>query len=207
MPLSLDHGALLFVWSFLGAHYITTDIHLALQTHAVERQFNNWIFHVLMHVQARQIFEFVHFHSFPAHPRLTRRLQGALDLVALRCVNQDFYLRSTAVLQIRNVDLHELVLASRPVRSLRHYISNVPQWFSAVHPFSDIGYDFNDIHIVFREVRKTVEDLQQHRDGSLRLLEIMLEKLCAKKTTVGLKVFHYEPTPVPLEVTAESTSQ
>ena len=105
MTLAVDPVVLLWIWDFLGAVYITSDIHLALQSHAVERQFNNWVFHVLIDEQARRFFETVDFFSAPAHVFLSGRLQGALDLLVLRCVNKDLKIRCLGLLQMKDVML------------------------------------------------------------------------------------------------------
>ena len=58
MTLAVDSVVLLSIWDFLGTVYITSDIQLASQSHAVERQFNK--FHVLIDEQARHLFETVY---------------------------------------------------------------------------------------------------------------------------------------------------
>ena len=102
----MDIVVLLWIWEFLGAVYIGSDIHLALQSHAVERQFNNWVFHVLINEQARRVFETVDCVSIEAHPELSDRLQGALDLLVLRCVNKDLQERCLDLLKVKEVVLN-----------------------------------------------------------------------------------------------------
>ena len=125
MQLSLIHSVLLCVWNFLGAEFITTDIHLALQSHAVERKFKQWFFHILLHEELRHCAK-IPYQSWPLHPRLTERLQGAIELLFLRSVNRDLQRRCTNALTSKGIVLHDLVYASRPVRSLTHYINNLP---------------------------------------------------------------------------------
>lgn len=180
MPLTLDYVGLLSVWSFLGANHITRDIQLALQTHAVERQFNNWFLHVLLHDELREFFESVHFHNFPAHPRVTRRLQGALDLLVLRCANHYTRKLCTVALETSGVVLHEFVCASRSVLSLDHNISNLPRYVLGVGAF-------DNIRIFYHRVRTALEERHEHCDGSLYLLEITLARLCSKDAALWSK--------------------
>ena len=105
------------VWDFLGAEYIRSDIHLALQSHAVEEEFNNWMSHVVID----EYFETVHFYSTSAHPELSGRLQGALNLLDLRYVNKDLQKKCIDLLKKKGVALYDIVYASRPV--LFHAVS------------------------------------------------------------------------------------
>ena len=75
MMMAVDSVVLLWVWDFLGAVYIRSDLHLALKSNAVEREFNNWVFHVLIDEQVRPISKTVKLLSGPAHPYLSGRLQ------------------------------------------------------------------------------------------------------------------------------------
>ena len=184
MQLVLDHDGLLTVWTFLGAHCITSDIQLALQTHALERQFHNWLFHVLLHNQLRTYFQSVYFHGFLAHPHLTYRLQGALDLLVLRCANQNLRARCTLALATKGVRIHELLCASRPVQTLDHYITKNPRHLFLVH-------ELMDIRTAFHRVKKSVEQ-EQNCEGSLNLLSIILSKLCTKNNSLRLKILVYE---------------
>ena len=125
MMLAVDIVVLLWIWDFLGAVYIGSDIHLALQSHAVERQFNNWVFHVLIDEQVRCMFENVDFFCAPVHPCVSGRLKGSLDLLKLRCVNKDINTRCLDVLKARSVVVYELVCASRPIRIPSIIFANV----------------------------------------------------------------------------------
>ena len=104
------------VWEFLGAEYIRSDTDLALQSHALTNQFHNWAFDVLTDERARRGFEAEHFYSTLAHPNLTGRLQGALDILELQCVNKHLRAKCLEVLKVKKVDLYEFVNASRPVQ-------------------------------------------------------------------------------------------
>ena len=188
MALSLDHIGLLYMWHFLGANHITSDIQLALQTHAAERQFLNWIFHVLLHDKLRVYFEPVDFYIAPAHPRLTGRLQGALDLLALRCVNLDMRAQCTNVVQTKGIVLHEFVRASSPVHLLDHNIFNVPHHLLGVSP----GQCLWDVDSVFLRVRRSLEEQQDNCDDSLCLFEFMLEQVCSKNNAVRSKIYTYD---------------
>ena len=192
MSLGLDLVGLLTMWDFLGAIHITYDIHVAMQTHGVERQFNNWLFHVLLHEEL-QSFAHVHFYSRPAHPRLTARLQRAVDFLLLRCVNQDLRNRCTIALQTRGVVLHEFVCASREVNLPDLRITNLPLY---------VSYEFTtyeDIRTVFRRVRRHLEEQHEKRDECLRLLEIMLETMCSKNAALRLKIKRDEESNESLE--------
>ena len=104
------------VWDFLGAEYIRSDIHLALQSHAIEEKFNNLVSHVLNDDLARRYFDSVHFYSSTlAHPELSGRLQGALNLWDLGCVNKDLQEKCIQLLKVNGVALDDVVCASRPV--------------------------------------------------------------------------------------------
>ena len=104
------------VWDFLGAEYIRTDIDLALQSHALKEQFNNWVFDIRADERGRKIFETVHLYCTLAHPELSGRLQGALELLKLQCVNKDLRTKCLDVLKATRVDLYEFVNASRPIQ-------------------------------------------------------------------------------------------
>ena len=104
------------VSEFLRAEYIRSDIDLALQSHALTEQFHNWAFDVLTNERARRRFEVEHFYSTLAHPNLTGRLQGALDILELQCVNKHLRAKCSEVLKLKKVHLYEFVNASRPVQ-------------------------------------------------------------------------------------------
>ena len=84
MMMAVDSVVLLWVWDFLGAVYIRSDLHLALKSNAVEREFNNWVFHVLIDEQVRHMFENMNLFCAQIHADVSSRLQRALDLLALR---------------------------------------------------------------------------------------------------------------------------
>ena len=144
-----------------------------MQTHAVERQFKNLIFNILLLDQCRY-FNTIHLYSFNAHNELTRRLQDALDLLAIRCVDQNLQRRCTYALDMMGVVLHECVCSSRPVHLLHSKISN------------------EDIRSFFHNVKKHVEAQCNTNDRSLNFLEIMLAKLCSKKDAVETKSWCYQ---------------
>ena len=189
MSLTVDPILLLWIWDFLGAVYITCDIHLALQSHAVERQFNNWVFHVLIDERVRRLFETLVFSSAPAHVFLSDRLQGALDFLVLRCVNRDLQSKCLDCLKARGVDLSEFVWASRPIQ--------LPS-----NGFADFRSALRDVRevLLYNYVRNGfLDDLNQHEDEELieqvfrvRLLENELERLIYKIVDIALKIFYYE---------------
>ena len=121
MMLKLNPFVLHRVWDFFGAEYIRSDIHLALQSHAVEEEFINWVSHVLSDDVARRYFETVHFYSTFAHPELSSRLQCSLNLLDLRYVNKDLQKTCINLLKVKGVALCDIVCASRPV--LFHTVS------------------------------------------------------------------------------------
>ena len=113
MNLVLKPVVLQRVWDFLGAEYIRSDIHLALQSHAVEEEFNNLVSHVLNDDLARRYFDSVHFYSSTlAHPELSGRLQGALNLWDLGCVNKDLQEKCIKLLKVNGVALDDVVCAN-----------------------------------------------------------------------------------------------
>ena len=188
---ALDHGILLYVWNLLGAYYIRSDIHLALQTHAAERQFHNWLFHVLLHDQLHEYYESMKFNTWSAHTTVTDRLRGALDLLVLRCVNRDLRTRCTAALDTKGVVLYDLVLASRPVRLLDHNIFNVPHHLLGVPPGQG---RWDGIRTVFKRLRRALEEQHGSCNDNLFLLGFMLEKVCQKINAVRSTIRHYIPT-------------
>ena len=193
MSLGLDLVGLLTMWDFLGAIHITYDIHVAMQTHGVERQFNNWLFHVLLHEEL-QSFAHVHFYSRPAHPRLTARLQRAVDFLVLRCVNQDLRNRCTIALQTRGVVLHEFVCASRRVHSLDPIITNAPRCVMG-SAMDDIGMVFERVRVALEkqhEFARGSEEQTGNRTDSVRSLENNLGELYSKNAALGAKIFEHE---------------
>ena len=182
--IALSTDVLLWIWDFLGAVFITSDIHLALQSHAVERQFNNWAFHVLLDDQARHFFETLDFFSAPAHVFLTDRLQGALDLLVLRCVNRYLQNKCFTCLEVRRVVLYEFVCASRPVQ----FPCNV---------FADIRNVLRNVRVILlynyiRTGENRCEEEQQRE--RIRLFEDELERLISMNVAIALKIFYYKPT-------------
>ena len=160
---------------------------IALQTHAVERQFNNWFFHVLLHDHLRY-FESVFFESLLVHPLLTQRLQSALDLLKLQCVNQDLRTQCTAILHTQGIVVADIISAARPVRALDHLNTKL-----SLNLDSDQFIAYDDIRTVFQRVRRVTEEEHGDRDGSLRLIWTMLEKLCLKNEALGFEIGYYHP--------------
>ena len=192
MNLVLKPVVLQRVWDFLGAEYIRSDIHLALQSHAAERQFNNWMFHVLINEQTRHVFETVDFFPALAHPELSGRLQGALDLLVLRCVNKDLQIRCLGLLQMKDVILNEFFCASRPVQCPWKIISEIRNLLSDVRQREERQEFRND---VLGGISEDKEDQQRKRICRLRSLETSLERLIPMNVTIALKTLYYEPTP------------
>jgi len=93
MMLAVKPIVLHCVWNVLGAEHIRSNIYLAMQSHAVEEKFNNWLSQVLINESARRYFEIIHFYSTLTHTELSGRLQNTLKLMDLRCVNKDLQIK------------------------------------------------------------------------------------------------------------------
>ena len=194
MPWALDYDGLLCVWNLLGAYNILSDIRLAMQTHALERQFNNWIFHVLLHDKLGEYFETVQFYNFPAHPELTGRLHEALALLRLRCVNRKLWRHCTYVSERSGIVLHEFVCASRPVHSLDPIITNAPRCVMG-SAMDDIGMVFERVRVALEkqhEFARGSEEQTGNRTDSVRSLENNLGELYSKNAALGAKIFEHE---------------
>ena len=145
MPSIWQHDVLVLVWRFLGAEYITSDLQLALQNHAATRQFYNWIFQMSTSAKTWPYFSVWEFSSFPAHPLVTARLQGALTLVFLRAVDRSLPEKCELVFINKKVRIHELVLAARDCEAFRNYFKTYPHYFPTsplpheYHPDTDIS--------------------------------------------------------------------
>ena len=203
MLLAFEFIVLLSIWDFLGAVHITSDIHLALQSHAVERQFSNWVFHVLIDERGRRLLETVDFFSAPAHVFLSGRLQGALDLLVLRCVNRDLRFKCLACLEARGVVLHEFVCASRPVQFPSNFFDDIRNTLCDVREVLLYNYIRNN----YRGVANRRPEEQQV-EGVLRMrgFENELERLISMNVAIALKIFYYVPTLSTLSNTIEYIS-
>ena len=150
--LAVNPVVLRYVWDFLSAEY--SDIHLALQSHAVEAQFNNWVLHFVTDELDRRIYEHWDFFRTLAQPEIPGRLQGVLDLLNMRCVNRVLLLQWSTLLKVKGVALYDLICASRPVQ---------------------IPAVFVDFRHILRGKRRNIERCA-FRNGGLR--EHQRERLC-----------------------------
>ena len=193
MSLPLDSPHLLCVWDFLGAMYIKSDLHLALQSHAAERQFNNWIFHALIDEQVRHVFDTIDFFSSPAHPCLSARLQNTkLTLLVLRCLNKDLREKSLPLLQMKDVDPYDFVCASRNIEFPCRILSQLRNLLNDVRRREE-REEFRNYFI--DGIRQDEKDQQRKRICKLQLLEDSLEKLIPMSVAIVLKVLYYEEMP------------
>ena len=192
MMMAVDSVVLLWVWDFLGAVYIRSDLHLALKSNAVEREFNNWVFHVLTDEQVRHMFENMNLFCAQIHADVTSRLQRALDLLALRCVNKDSKENCKKLLKAKKVRLHELVCASREVRIPHIIFANVRNVLSDVRR--------REVRELLVVVSQREEEEQRDRIRRLRLLETLLEKWICMTLAVSLEGIYYKPTIVSFDV-------
>ena len=207
MPSIWQHDVLVLVWRFLGAEYITSDLQLALQNHAATRQFYNWIFQMSTSAKTWPYFSVWEFSSFPAHPLVTARLQGALTLVFLRAVDRSLPEKCKLVFINKKVRIHELVLAAQDCEAFRNYFKTYPHYFPTsplpheYHPDTDIS------NVQFCEQVTATVSLQdwmcqvtkaktkeQVRDAELQALTISCEHVCNLQTITGQMVAFYQPT-------------
>ena len=183
---AVDHVVLLWIWDFLGAVFIRSDMYIALQSHAVERQFNNWAFHVLINEQARRVFETIESFSIEAHPEISQRLQNAFDLLVLRCVNKDLRERCSDLLEAKEVVLHEFVCVSRPVLWPWKIISEIRHKLNDVRRREERQGSLDDL---LDGRNKHDEDYQRERICKLRLLETSLVRLIRSGSKIMLLHF------------------
>ena len=179
------------LWDYLGAEYIQTDIRLALQSHAIERRFNNWVFHALMDEVAQRVFRTVDPYCTPAHLHLSRRLQGALTLLMLRCVNKNLHDRCKDLLDKKDVCIHEFVCTSRTIHFPRNISPDIRDVLRSIRRNLERQQFLN----CFRGgVSQHEEEQQRERICRLRLLEVSLDQFIFMNKAIALKVYHYERT-------------
>ena len=179
MNLAMKPVVLQRVWDFLGGEYIRSDIHLALQSHAVEEEFNNCVSRILNDDVARRYFDSVHFYSTLAHPELSGRLQGALNLWDLGCVNKDLQENCKDLLKVNRVALDDIVRASRPV--LFHGVSRHYGNFLKAKRRSLMRLAFQNVSLTEQQ-REQICGLESIEDGFKNLISMHKERLQTWKT-------------------------
>ena len=179
------------LWDYLGAEYIQTDIRLALQSHAIERQFNNWVFHALMDEVAQRVFRTVDPYCTPAHLHLSWKLQSALTLLMLRCVNKKLQKRCEDLLKEKDVCIHEFLCASRTIHFPRNISPIIRDVLRGIRRNQERQGFLNS----FRGgVSQQEEQQQRDRVCRLRMLEDSLDQFIFRNIPSILKVYHYERT-------------
>ena len=193
MTLPIDSLLLQWVWDFLGAVYIKSDLVIALQSHAAERQYNNWVFHTLIDDEARRVFDTVNFFSRLAHPCLSARMQDARQaLYVLRCVNKDLKTRSLNLLKERDIDPYDFICASRPIEFPCTIITQLRNLLNDLRRRKEKEEFQKNI---LEGVRQDGEDQQRERICRLRLLEDSLERLIPMNVRIALSILYYEQLP------------
>ena len=181
------HGVVVLLWRFLGAQCIVSDVQLALQTNAAARQFYNW-----MHLMLTGTQTWAHVRLSPrarrlAHPRLTARLRGALELLVLREACQSLRRQCDLVLDLAHVRVQDLLIASRDTEDFRIYEPGITRPYSAHgRPWGIsvgmFGYTWRGWQPVFAE----------DEDAELQTLHVCGQKVCDLQTRLARKLFAYE---------------